>query len=67
MASIKIQTGQQVAVKSTGKTGTVSGLIPIKTGKQGRPRTSVIVQHDADAETPSHTAEYGVSDLKVLA
>ena len=66
MASIKLAKGNTVAVKSTGKTGVVMGLIPIKSGGRGRRPTSVVVSHGMTDELPAHTAEYGLSDLKIV-
>jgi len=60
MAALKIQQGYTVKNKD-GKTGTVKSLMPVKTGGRGRPKTVAVVEH------PDGIAEYGVSDLKIVA
>ncbi len=59
MASIKVQPGNRVAIKSTGSYGTVKELTPLKVpGQRGRPKTyATVVLEDGGEE------RYGVREL----
>ncbi len=58
--SITLGTGSQVRIKSDGRIGTVSGLIPVRSGTRGRPKTTVVVSLESGVE------EYGLKDLKLV-
>lgn len=60
MAAIKVQTGSKIKVRSDGRIGTVSGLIPVKTGGRGRPATKVVVTHDDGVN------EYSLKELRLI-